>query len=154
MKESEVAESCPTLCDPMDCSQPGSSVYGIFQARILEWVATSSLGYLPNPGIELGSPALQANSLPSEPPGSAHVQPVWSWKLGAVAISLGARCVVPPTPSSIHPYKMAPWTAALIAFETPRAKDLRFPQKPSPPRSDTQTRGLLEEKKTSFISLS
>ena len=37
--ESEVAQSCPTLCDPMDCSPPGSSVHGIFQARILEWGA-------------------------------------------------------------------------------------------------------------------
>ena len=37
--ESEVAQSCPTLCDPMDCSPPGSSVHGIFQARVLEWVA-------------------------------------------------------------------------------------------------------------------
>ena len=34
-----VAQSCPTLCDPMDCSPPGSSVRGILQARILEWVA-------------------------------------------------------------------------------------------------------------------
>ena len=40
-KESEVAQSCPTLCDPMNCSPPGSSVYGILQARILEWVAIS-----------------------------------------------------------------------------------------------------------------
>ena len=38
---SEVAQSCLTLCDPMDCSLPGSSVHGIFQARILEWVAIS-----------------------------------------------------------------------------------------------------------------
>ena len=37
--ESEVAQSCPTLSDPMDCSLPGSSVHGIFQARVLEWVA-------------------------------------------------------------------------------------------------------------------
>ena len=36
---SEVAQSCPTLCDPIDCSLPGSSVHGIFQARVLEWVA-------------------------------------------------------------------------------------------------------------------
>ena len=34
-----VAQSCPTLCDPIDCSRPGSSVHGILQARILEWVA-------------------------------------------------------------------------------------------------------------------
>ena len=37
--ESEVAQLCLTLCDPMDCSLPGSSIRGIFQARILEWVA-------------------------------------------------------------------------------------------------------------------
>ena len=37
--ESEVAQSCPTLHDPMDCSLPGSSVHGIFQARVLEWGA-------------------------------------------------------------------------------------------------------------------
>ena len=35
-------QSCPSLCDPMDCSQPGSSVHGIFQVRILEWAAISS----------------------------------------------------------------------------------------------------------------
>ena len=38
---SEVAGSCPTLCDPMDYSLPGSSIHGIFQARLLEWVAIS-----------------------------------------------------------------------------------------------------------------
>ena len=37
--ESEVAQSCLTLCDPMDCSPPGSSAHGIFQARVLEWGA-------------------------------------------------------------------------------------------------------------------
>ena len=36
------AQSCPPLCDPMDCSLPGSSVHGLFQARVLEWVAISS----------------------------------------------------------------------------------------------------------------
>ena len=39
--ESEVAQSCPTLSDPMDCGPPGSSIHGIFQARVLEWVAIS-----------------------------------------------------------------------------------------------------------------
>ena len=37
--ESEVAQSCPTLSDPMDCSLPGSSIHGIFQATVLEWGA-------------------------------------------------------------------------------------------------------------------
>ena len=48
MRESEVAQSCPTLSDPMDCSLPGSSIHEIFQARVLEWVAiafSGSLGY-------------------------------------------------------------------------------------------------------------
>ena len=43
--ESEVAQSCPTLSDPMDCSLPGSSVRGILQARVLEWVAIAWLHY-------------------------------------------------------------------------------------------------------------
>ena len=55
-------QSCLTLCDPMDCSQPGPSVHGISQARRLEWVAISSPGDLPDPGIKLyllkKSPAL------------------------------------------------------------------------------------------------
>ena len=40
--ESEVAQSCLTLCNPMDCSPPGSSIHGIFQARVLEWVPLPS----------------------------------------------------------------------------------------------------------------
>ena len=39
--ENEVSQSCPTLCDPMDCSLPGSSIHGILQATVLEWVAIS-----------------------------------------------------------------------------------------------------------------
>ena len=62
-----VSQLCPTLCDPMDYSPPGSSAHGIFQARILEWVAIPSPGDLPDPGTGFGSPTLQADSLPSEP---------------------------------------------------------------------------------------
>ena len=54
----------------MDCSLPGSCVHGILQARILEWVAISFSGDLPGLGIKPTSPALQADSLPSEPPGT------------------------------------------------------------------------------------
>ena len=60
---SEFAQSCPTLCDPMVCSLPGSSIPGILQARVLDWVAISFSRGLPNPGIKRGSPALQADSL-------------------------------------------------------------------------------------------
>ena len=56
-----VAQLCPTLCDPMDCSPPGSFIHGILQARILEWVAMpSSRGDLPDPEIKPGSPGMQA----------------------------------------------------------------------------------------------
>ena len=64
-----VTPSCPTLCCPMDYSLPGSSVHRILQARVLEWVAFPSPGDLPDLGIESGYPALQADSLLSEPPG-------------------------------------------------------------------------------------
>ena len=64
-----VAQSFLIPCEPMDCSLPGSSVHGILQARILKWVSMPSLGDLPHPGIEPRSPALQVDSLPSEPPG-------------------------------------------------------------------------------------
>ena len=52
----------------MDCSPPGSSVLGILQARILEWVPFPFPGDRPDPRIEPGSPALQADSLTSESP--------------------------------------------------------------------------------------
>ena len=64
--ESEIALSCPTLCDCMDCL-PGSSVHGILQTRILEWAAISFSRDLPVSGIEPRSPALQPDSLLSEP---------------------------------------------------------------------------------------
>ena len=47
-----VSQSCPTLCDPMDCSSLGSSAHGIFQARILSGLPFPPLGDLPNPGIK------------------------------------------------------------------------------------------------------
>ena len=67
------AQSCLTLCDPVDCSPPGSSLHGIFQARILEQVVISFSGDLPNLEIEPRSPALQADSLLSEPPGKSRL---------------------------------------------------------------------------------
>ena len=69
-----VIQLCQTLWESMDCSPPGSSVPGILQARILEWVAFPSPEDLPNPGINPGSSALQADSLPSEPPGKPQSQ--------------------------------------------------------------------------------
>ena len=60
----------------MDGSLPGSSVHGILQARILEWVVMSPSGDLPDPGIKPRSSTLQEDSLPSEPPEKSYLQ----WK--------------------------------------------------------------------------
>ena len=67
-----VAQSCLTFCNPMDCSSSGSSVHGFLQARILEWIPIPFSRGSSQPGTEARSPispALQVDSLPSEPPG-------------------------------------------------------------------------------------
>ena len=73
LHECKIALVCLTLSDPMDCSPPGSSVHGIPQAWILEWMLPCPPpGDLPHPGIELTSPvapALQVDSLPLISPG-------------------------------------------------------------------------------------
>ena len=72
------------LCDPMDCSPPGSSVHGILRARILEWVTMPPPGDLPNPGIEpmsLMSPALAGSFFTTAPLGEPTIQwtlAIWS----------------------------------------------------------------------------
>ena len=62
-----VSQSCLTLCDHTDCSLPGSSVLGILQARVLEWIAILFSRGSSQPGVGPGPPALQADFLPSEP---------------------------------------------------------------------------------------
>ena len=99
-----VAQSCPALCNPMDCSRSGSSVHGILQAGIQEWVTIPFSGDFPNLGIKPRSPALQADSLPSEPPGKPYVYMLipassyfipsltfFSWSWPAVWITLSWR---------------------------------------------------------------
>ena len=84
----------------MDCRPPGSSVHGILQTRILEWVATTP-GDLPNPRIEPQSLTLQADSLPSEPQGEPHLKLIISWGFpgGPVVKTLtsntGGVCLIP-----------------------------------------------------------
>ena len=68
-----VAKSCPSHFNPMDYSPPGSSVPGIFRQEYWSGLSFPTLGDLPNPGIEPGSLVLQADSLPTEPPGKPHV---------------------------------------------------------------------------------
>ena len=57
----------------MDCNLPGTSTYGILQARILEWAVHPPPGDLPNPGTEPGSLAFQADYVPSELPGKPYI---------------------------------------------------------------------------------
>ena len=67
-----VTQSCPTLCNPMDCSPPGSSVHGILQARILEYIAVPSSRRSSQPRGKPRSPTLQVDSLLSELPGKLN----------------------------------------------------------------------------------
>ena len=65
--ESEVVQSCPTLHDPMDCSLPGSSIHGIFQARVLEWVAIAfSAVILEPPKIKSATVSTVSSSIYNE----------------------------------------------------------------------------------------
>ena len=65
-----VSQLCPTLCNPVDCSLPGSSVHGDSPGKNRSGLPLTSPEDLPNPGIEHGSPALQADSLPLSHQGS------------------------------------------------------------------------------------
>ena len=66
-----VAKLCPTLCDPMDCSLSGSSVHGISQVRILEWVPSPADLLNPFSGIKLASPVLAGGFFTTKPLGKA-----------------------------------------------------------------------------------
>ena len=63
------SQLCPSFCDLLDCSLPGSSVHGIFQARILGGLPFHSPGNFPYPGIEAASPALAGRFLTTVQPG-------------------------------------------------------------------------------------
>ena len=69
---------CPTLCDPTDCSQPGSPAHGILQVRILEWVAMPSSRDLPDLGSEPMSPALAGGFFTTSAIWEAHIGLGWA----------------------------------------------------------------------------
>ena len=77
--ENEITQSCPTLCDPMDCSLPGSSVHGIFQARVLEW------------GVIAFSVSPIYSSLKSYRKMYFTKIEEWTKKMKSVSLELGAR---------------------------------------------------------------
>ena len=99
------AQSCPTLWDLMDCSLPRFSVYGIFQARILEWVVISSSRGSSRPRIELeslGSPALAGGSFTTwgQPSSSPRVSSEWAEQLRACQHHRAGEGAAPPCASS------------------------------------------------------
>ena len=138
MSYAQSPQLCWTLCDPMDCSPLGSSVHGILQERILEWVAMASSRVLPEhvsfPNTSPVSPALQMDSVPTEPPGKpikdfstllkylAHAQ-LSSW-----VISLSSRKV----PWLIfHPVSWSPVTSPIPGFQ-PFIRKVRLLTTPPP----------------------
>ena len=114
-----VSQSCLIFRDPVDCSPPGSSVPGMLQATILEWVATpSSRGSsqprdLPNPGIEPRSPALQMDSLQSEPPGKPK-----NAEEGSLSLLQGESWLRLEIVNLLHP-RSGPFAPQAQAFECP-----------------------------------
>ena len=99
----ELLQSSSALSDPMDCNPPDSSVHGILQPRILEWVAMPYPGDLPDPGIEpmsLMSLHWQADSLPLVPPGKFWFT-MWPWVNCHLSVSVGFWVITEePTQSS------------------------------------------------------
>ena len=121
-----VTQSCPTLCDPMDCSLPGSCVHGISQARILEWAADSSSRDFPDPGywIRVSCISCPADRLfTAAPPGKLpydtwNAHSVWSplisdqslhslsalgniWSSSIAFCKIPVRSIWPECPSSL-----------------------------------------------------
>ena len=105
----QLIQPCVTLCDLMDCSPPGSSVHGILQARILEWVAMPFSRIFLTQGLNSrlpASPAFQADTLPTEPPGRPEFevpegkssgkvyQEVKGWDLNLKSLGLNIHLVI------------------------------------------------------------
>ena len=84
------AQSRPSLCDPMDCSQPGSSVHGIFQASVLEWVAIPFSRGSSTQGSNL-SPALAGRFFTAEPPG----KPLAFWRTTKIFSTVAVQFYIP-----------------------------------------------------------
>ena len=113
-----VTQSCPSLCDPTDCSPPGPSVHGILQARILEWAAISSSRGSSHPGIEPWSSALQAGSL-REAESHTRVSRLRVLRIGSRVQLSGAlrqRCLLPSRgqPGCVLPH-LRLWRIQLLA---------------------------------------
>ena len=112
------------LWDPMDCSPPGSSVHGLLQAKILEWVAMPSSRGSSQPGIKPRFPTLQADSIPSEPPGKPK-----NTGVGSLSLLQG---IFPTQGLNPHLLQLLHWQAGSLPLVPPgkplrhHAKHLRY----------------------------
>ena len=97
-KESEVAQLCPTLWDPMDCSLPGPPPMGFSRREYWSGWPFPPPGDLPNPAIKPGSPALQADALPSEPPGKLRQKPRQTLRVSYQAFAPASLVLLELTP--------------------------------------------------------
>ena len=116
--ESEVTQLCPTLSDPMECSPPGSSVHGILQARILEWVL--SPGIFPTQGSNPGLPHCRRSLYQLKHQGSPRIR---------VSLSLGEGNGTPLQYSCLeNPIDRGAWWAAVhgVAKSQTRLSDFTF----------------------------
>ena len=146
-------QSCPTLCNPMDCSPPGSSVHGILQQRILEWVATpfSRGSFWPTDRTHHLSHLLhwQASSLPLAPSGKPHEEILISVKGTEFTKQVSINYHLIPTPDlttssssrtnaavGIRQLSGFSWKMSLPRQDNPWEQANRTREKPLPPLAD------------------
>ena len=137
-----VAKSCLTSCDPMDYSPPVSSVHGISQASILEWVAISFFRNLPNPGIKPASPASAGRFFTTEPQGSPKslYSGVKGKRPGSGDAKMGNQ-----TGACLHgAYRLEQSRAHSIQFQTVRTTTLWSARKAGGTRGESSRRNLCQ----------
>ena len=159
-----VTQSCPTLCDPKDCSLPGSCVHGIsqartgfLQARILEWLPCPPPGDLPDPGIEPTSLCLlhwQVGSLPLAPPGKGQAK----WRAQCSLESRPAPFLLLGLPPALlQPAGILSCLHLISLFSLSHLRSLSDPPRPptpTPPPTDGEPYFPQQEAGAEFLSTS
>ena len=113
------AELCPTLCDPMDHRWPGFSVHGVFQARILEWIAISSSRGSSPPRDRTCDSCIDNSFFTTESPGRPYPRPFFSVLIPHYSATPSLSHPSPPsTPHSSHPNSVSPVNSSTIARAT------------------------------------
>ena len=144
-----VAQTCPTLCDPTDCSPPGSSTTGFSGQKYWNGLPRLPPGNLPHPGIEPGSPTLQANYLPSELPRvvtllplilrntlirKPRCYPITSWsrppEVGFISFSLWTQSHFPGKETQASDHQACNLTPGILEAESTGCRNPTRPPRP------------------------